>query len=131
MKACLATAAALSMRYEPGSKSEKANEKESGILGSTTTQYSTAETIVIPPSIFPMGLQKGVDKEFFLLFTVFDENESWYNNANQAAGMLDSRLLSEDVEGFQDSNRMHGMGNSFAFNYNFKALSKIWFNPYL
>ncbi|XP_028630182.1 hephaestin [Grammomys surdaster] len=61
------------------------------------------------------GKQKGVDKEFFLLFTVFDENESWYNNANQAAGMLDSRLLSEDVEGFQDSNRMHAI-NGFLFS---------------
>ncbi|XP_027389921.1 hephaestin isoform X5 [Bos indicus] len=54
------------------------------------------------------GKQKGVDKEFFLLFTVLDENKSWYSNANQAAAMLDSRLLSEDAKGFQDSNRMHG-----------------------
>uniref|UniRef100_A0A4X1VT78 Hephaestin n=2 Tax=Sus scrofa TaxID=9823 RepID=A0A4X1VT78_PIG len=54
------------------------------------------------------GKQKGVDKEFFLLFTVLDENKSWYSNANQAAAMLDSRLLSEDFKGFQDSNRMHG-----------------------
>ncbi|KAM4799039.1 hephaestin isoform X5 [Urocitellus parryii] len=53
------------------------------------------------------GKQKGVDKEFFLLFTVLDENKSWYNETNQAAAMLDTRLLSEDV-GFQDSNRMHG-----------------------
>ncbi|XP_029786146.1 hephaestin isoform X3 [Suricata suricatta] len=55
------------------------------------------------------GKQKGVDKEFFLLFTVLDENKSWYSNANQATAMLDPRLLSEDVKGFQDSNRMHGM----------------------
>ncbi|XP_047699907.1 hephaestin isoform X2 [Prionailurus viverrinus] len=55
------------------------------------------------------GKQKGVDKEFFLLFTVLDENKSWYSNANQATAMLDSRLLSEDVKGFQDSNRMHGI----------------------
>ncbi|XP_024611005.1 hephaestin isoform X4 [Neophocaena asiaeorientalis asiaeorientalis] len=54
------------------------------------------------------GKQKGVDKEFFLLFTVLDENKSWYSNANQAAAMLDSRLISEDFKGFQDSNRMHG-----------------------
>ncbi|XP_078218887.1 hephaestin isoform X7 [Callithrix jacchus] len=54
------------------------------------------------------GKQKGVDKEFFLLFTVLDENKSWYSNANQATAMLDFRLLSEDIEGFQDSNRMHG-----------------------
>ncbi|XP_005401633.1 PREDICTED: hephaestin isoform X2 [Chinchilla lanigera] len=61
------------------------------------------------------GKQKGVDKEFFLLFTVLDENESWYINANKAAAMLDSRLLSEDVKGFQDSNRMHAI-NGFLFS---------------
>ncbi|XP_059014055.1 hephaestin [Mustela lutreola] len=61
------------------------------------------------------GKQKGVDKEFFLLFTVLDENKSWYSNANQAAAMLDSRLLSEDVKGFQDSNRMHAI-NGFLFS---------------
>ncbi|KAI2599815.1 hephaestin, partial [Homo sapiens] len=61
------------------------------------------------------GKQKGVDKEFFLLFTVLDENKSWYSNANQAAAMLDFRLLSEDIEGFQDSNRMHAI-NGFLFS---------------
>lgn len=61
------------------------------------------------------GKQKGVDKEFFLLFTVLDENKSWYSNANQAAAMLDSRLLSEDVMGFQDSNRMHAI-NGFLYS---------------
>ncbi|XP_032249747.1 hephaestin isoform X1 [Phoca vitulina] len=61
------------------------------------------------------GKQKEVDKEFFLLFTVLDENKSWYSNTNQAAAMLDSRLLSEDVKGFQDSNRMHAI-NGFLFS---------------
>uniref|UniRef100_A0A8C6D543 Hephaestin n=1 Tax=Moschus moschiferus TaxID=68415 RepID=A0A8C6D543_MOSMO len=61
------------------------------------------------------GKQKGVDKEFFLLFSVLDENKSWYSNANQAAAMLDSRLLSEDAKGFQDSNRMHAI-NGFLFS---------------
>nr|XP_039331515.1 hephaestin isoform X2 [Saimiri boliviensis boliviensis] len=61
------------------------------------------------------GKQKGVDKEFFLLFTVLDENKSWYSNANQATAMLDFRLLSEDIEGFQDSNRMHAI-NGFLFS---------------
>lgn len=71
-----------------------------------------------------MDLQKGVDKEFFLLFTVLDENKSWYSNANQATAMLDPQLLSEDVKGFQDSNRMHGMGIAFALRYNYEAISK-------
>lgn len=66
-----------------------------------------------------------MDKEFFLLFTVFDENKSWYSSANQAAGMLDIRLLSEDAEAFQDSNQMHGMENTFAFDYNFGVSRKM------
>ncbi|XP_012889745.1 PREDICTED: hephaestin [Dipodomys ordii] len=61
------------------------------------------------------GKQKGVDREFFLLFTVMDENESWYNIINQEAAMLDSSLLSSDVKGFQDSNRMHAI-NGFLFS---------------
>ncbi|XP_004715495.1 hephaestin isoform X4 [Echinops telfairi] len=68
-----------------------------------------------PGALTADGKQKGVDKEFFLLFTVLDENKSWYNNTNQAAAMLDSRLLSEDVKGFQDSNRMHAI-NGFLFS---------------
>ncbi|KAM4819018.1 hephaestin [Thomomys bottae] len=61
------------------------------------------------------GKQKGVDREFFLLFTVLDENKSWYNIINQEAAMLDSSLLSSDVKGFQDSNRMHAI-NGFLFS---------------
>ncbi|XP_062039479.1 hephaestin isoform X4 [Lepus europaeus] len=61
------------------------------------------------------GKQKGIDKELFLLFTVFDENKSWYSNTNQAAAMLDSRLVSEDVKGFEDSNQMHAI-NGFLFS---------------
>uniref|UniRef100_A0A5F9C5Z9 Hephaestin n=1 Tax=Oryctolagus cuniculus TaxID=9986 RepID=A0A5F9C5Z9_RABIT len=61
------------------------------------------------------GKQKGIDKEVFLLFTVFDENKSWYSDTNQAAAMLDSRLVSEDVKGFEDSNQMHAI-NGFLFS---------------
>ncbi|XP_004644873.2 hephaestin isoform X2 [Octodon degus] len=68
-----------------------------------------------PGALGADGKQKGVDKEFFLLFTVLDENKSWYINANKAAAMLDSRLLSEDVKGFQDSNQMHAI-NGFLFS---------------
>lgn len=88
-----------------------------GSLGSEAAQFTTVKTVVILLCFLPLGLQKGVDKEFFLLFTVLDENKSWYSNANQAAAMLDSRLLSEDAKGFQDSNRMHGMGSAFTLSY--------------
>ncbi|XP_036596320.1 hephaestin [Trichosurus vulpecula] len=61
------------------------------------------------------GKQKGVDKEFFLLFTVFDENESWYSSTNKDAAMLDQRHLLEDDENFLDSNKMHAI-NGFVFS---------------
>lgn len=104
---------------------KKEMKKNQESLGLQLHNIQLLKPLSFLPLFFPMGLQKGMDKEFFLLFTVFDENMSWYSNANQAAGMLDSRLLSEDVEGFQDSNQMHGMGNSFAFVYNFRILRKM------
>ncbi|XP_072482697.1 hephaestin isoform X5 [Notamacropus eugenii] len=61
------------------------------------------------------GKQKGVDKEFFLLFTVFDENESWYSSINKDAAMLDQRHHLEDDESFLDSNKMHAI-NGFVFS---------------
>ncbi|XP_068956504.1 hephaestin isoform X2 [Petaurus breviceps papuanus] len=61
------------------------------------------------------GKQKGVDKEFFLLFTVFDENESWYSSTNKDAAILDQRYLLEDDENFLDSNKMHAI-NGFVFS---------------
>ncbi|XP_055986016.1 hephaestin [Sorex fumeus] len=61
------------------------------------------------------GKQKGVDKEFFLLFSVLDENKSWYSKTNQVVAMLNPHLLSKDIEGFQDSNRMHAI-NGFLFS---------------
>lgn len=104
------TTAVLGGRYGLNSVSGKGNGKESGIIVSGASQSTIAETVVIYLSSLLLGLQKGVDKEFFLLFTVLDENKSWYSNTNQVAAMLDSRLLSEDAVGFQDSNQMHGMG---------------------
>ena len=100
-------------------------ENNQGSLGSEAAQFTTAKTVVIPLCFLPLGLQKGVDKEFFLLFTVLDENKSWYSNTNQAAAMLDSRLLSEDAKGFQDSNRMHGMESAFTLSYSWEVMSKI------
>ncbi|XP_049623124.1 hephaestin isoform X2 [Suncus etruscus] len=61
------------------------------------------------------GKQIGVDKEFFLLFSVLDENNSWYSNTNQVVSMLNDHLLSEDIKAFQDSNRMHAI-NGFLFS---------------
>ncbi|XP_074055983.1 hephaestin [Macrotis lagotis] len=59
------------------------------------------------------GKQKGVDKEFFLLFTVFDENQSWYRQINVVSAMLNQRHLED--ESFLESNKMHAI-NGFVFS---------------
>ncbi|KAM9600289.1 hephaestin isoform 2-T4 [Morphnus guianensis] len=58
--------------------------------------------------------QKGIDKEFYLLFSVFDENLSWYLNANikYYLRMEDTSVKKDD--GFEESNRMHAI-NGFMF----------------
>ncbi|XP_034539614.1 ferroxidase HEPHL1 isoform X2 [Notolabrus celidotus] len=50
------------------------------------------------------GTQKGVDKEFFLLFSVMDENSSWYLEEN----ILDSGG-NPNYEDFEESNMMHAV----------------------
>ncbi|XP_049599397.1 ferroxidase HEPHL1 isoform X1 [Syngnathus scovelli] len=58
-------------------------------------------------SLRQSGTQKGVDKEFFLLFSVMDENLSWYLTDNvKAFGTNETNLDDED---FQESNRMHAI----------------------
>ncbi|XP_030648847.1 hephaestin-like protein 1 [Chanos chanos] len=49
-----------------------------------------------------------VDREFALLFLVFDENESWYLEDNIQTYLMDSDTLRRDNE-FLESNRMHGI----------------------
>ncbi|XP_072525444.1 hephaestin-like protein 1a [Salminus brasiliensis] len=48
-----------------------------------------------------------VQKEFFLLFTVFDENESWYMYQNIIDFGSNETVLED--EGFQESNKMHSV----------------------
>ena len=60
--------------------------------------------------------RKDVDREFALMFTVLDENESWYLDKNidqycMKPGNKDSLKADED---FQESNKMHGI-NGFVF----------------
>uniref|UniRef100_A0A673KH19 ferroxidase n=1 Tax=Sinocyclocheilus rhinocerous TaxID=307959 RepID=A0A673KH19_9TELE len=53
------------------------------------------------------GAQKDINLEFFLLFTVFDENLSWYLNQNiETYDTNESEL--ENME-FWESNKMHGV----------------------
>ncbi|XP_074771625.1 hephaestin isoform X1 [Athene noctua] len=58
--------------------------------------------------------QKGIDKEFYLLFSVFDENLSWYLNANIKYYLRMEETSVKKDDGFEESNRMHAI-NGFMF----------------
>lgn len=51
--------------------------------------------------------QKNVNREFFLLATVFDENLSWYLDDNILMFTLNPSKIDKDDEHFQESNKMH------------------------
>ncbi|KAJ0004534.1 hypothetical protein NQD34_010748 [Periophthalmus magnuspinnatus] len=53
------------------------------------------------------GTQVGVDKEFFFLFSVMDENMSWYLNEN--IERYGNRQTNPDDEDFVESNKMHAI----------------------
>uniref|UniRef100_A0A8C5X323 ferroxidase n=1 Tax=Malurus cyaneus samueli TaxID=2593467 RepID=A0A8C5X323_9PASS len=54
------------------------------------------------------GTQKGIDREFYLLFSIFDENDSWYLNKNIEAFTGDPSKVDENDAAFMESNKMHG-----------------------
>ena len=63
-----------------------------------------------------------VDREFALMFTVLDENESWYLDENvdkYCTNPGDKEELKADAD-FQESNKMHGI-NGLVFG-NLKGL---------
>lgn len=47
--------------------------------------------------------------EFFLLFFVFDENESWYLDENIKTYSDHPEKVNKDNDEFIESNKMHGM----------------------
>ena len=60
------------------------------------------------------GKLKGVDREFIVLFTVFDENKSYYLDKNIAAFAPEAKALKKD-ESFKESNLMHSM-NGYVYD---------------
>nr|XP_056714332.1 ferroxidase HEPHL1 [Euleptes europaea] len=62
----------------------------------------------------PDGRQKGVDKEFYLLFTIFDENMSHYIDTNINAFTGDPSKVDKEDEDFQRSNQMASV-NGYLF----------------
>ncbi|NWR66606.1 HPHL1 protein, partial [Bucorvus abyssinicus] len=57
---------------------------------------------------------KGIDREFYLLFSIFDENDSWYLNKNIEAFTGDPSKVDENDADFQESNKMHAV-NGYLF----------------
>ncbi|NXA05264.1 HPHL1 protein, partial [Sapayoa aenigma] len=52
---------------------------------------------------------KGIDREFYLLFSIFDENDSWYLNKNIEAFTGDPTKVDENDADFKESNKMHAV----------------------
>ncbi|NWZ92772.1 HPHL1 protein, partial [Nesospiza acunhae] len=52
---------------------------------------------------------KGIDREFYLLFSIFDENDSWYLNKNIEAFTGDPTKVDEKDADFMESNKMHAV----------------------
>ncbi|NXD72143.1 HPHL1 protein, partial [Eolophus roseicapillus] len=57
---------------------------------------------------------KGIDREFYLLFSIFDENDSWYLHKNIEAFTGDPSKVDENDEDFKESNKMHAV-NGYLF----------------
>ncbi|NXC71598.1 HPHL1 protein, partial [Anhinga anhinga] len=57
---------------------------------------------------------KGIDREFYLLFSIFDENDSWYLNKNIEAFTGDPSKVDENDADFKESNKMHAV-NGYLF----------------
>lgn len=52
--------------------------------------------------------RRDVDIDFFLMFSVVDENLSWYLDENIASFCTDPGSVDKEDEEFQESNKMHG-----------------------
>ena len=69
----------------------------------------------------PDGTRNDVDKEFYLLFMVLDENKSWYLDENLKLNGIDPTKIDKTDEDFKESNLLHAVngklyGNIFGFN---------------
>ncbi|XP_017811284.2 ceruloplasmin isoform X1 [Papio anubis] len=58
--------------------------------------------------------EKNIDREFVVMFSVVDENFSWYLEDNIQAYCLEPEKVDKDNEDFQESNRMYSV-NGYTF----------------
>ncbi|XP_076879473.1 ceruloplasmin [Brachyhypopomus gauderio] len=65
--------------------------------------------LICKPKSLKGSKQKNVDKEFHMLATVFDENQSWYLDENINRFAKKPNSVKKDDEDFQLSNKMHSI----------------------
>uniref|UniRef100_A0ACB8FFS9 Uncharacterized protein n=1 Tax=Sphaerodactylus townsendi TaxID=933632 RepID=A0ACB8FFS9_9SAUR len=62
------------------------------------------------------GLRKDIDREFVLLFTVFDENESWYLKGNVEKYLRKNPKEFNHTADFVEGNKMHAINGKIFYN---------------
>lgn len=70
--------------------------------------------VMAPGTGRPDGRPRGVDRELITLFTVYDENKSWYIEQNIAEYAEDPTSVDAEDDEFFESNLMHGI-NGYVF----------------
>ena len=71
------------------------------------------------------GERTDVDREFVLLFNVFDENQSWYLDENIQQYSPDPNAVDKEDGEFEESNLMHGMFSSLGFRKTCMAMVSL------
>ncbi|ELK23585.1 Ceruloplasmin [Myotis davidii] len=88
-------------------------EHEGAIYPDNTTDFHKADDKVHPDSL-DKEKEKNIDQEFVVMFSVVDENFSWYLDDNIKTYCSKPEKVDKDNEDFQESNRMYSV-NGHAF----------------
>ncbi|KAJ0065372.1 hypothetical protein NL108_007568 [Boleophthalmus pectinirostris] len=70
--------------------------------------------LICRPGTLKKGVQKNYNKEFHLLASIFDENQSWYLDENIRSFCRNPNAVRKDDEEFEESNKMHSI-NGFVY----------------
>ena len=62
------------------------------------------------------GTRNDVQKEFYLIFHVIDENLSWYLDENLRTNGIDPKKINKEDEDFKESNMMHAVNGRIYAN---------------
>lgn len=73
--------------------------------------------------------EKSVDQEFVVMFSVVDENLSWYLEDNIETYCSEPEKVDRDSEDFQESNRMYGKLTEDTLTLSFFLINSAVFIP--